>query len=149
MPKLKGVAFETAIIERYRRGKAQWKKPDRECTCWRIRPPSGRYHRSLVGTKVSAGTVSYLNKKVYVILKHGAIDRCKANYPYVYMDGIYLKRNWGGEYENVAILIAMAVNEEGYREVIGAAEGMKEDRQLLDFLRSLKQRGWKEHNYHR
>ena len=25
-------------------------------------------------------------------------------YPYVYVDGIYLRRNWGGEYENVAVL---------------------------------------------
>ncbi len=58
------------------------------------------------------------------------------------MDGIYLKRNWGGEYENVAILIAMAVNEDGYREVIGAAEGMKEDQaSWLEFLRNLKKRG--------
>ncbi len=49
-------------------------------------------------------------------------------YPYVYVDGIYLRRNWGGEYENVAILVAIAVNEGGYREVLGAAEGMKEDK---------------------
>ena len=35
------------------------------------------------------------------------------------MDGIYLWRNWGGEYENVAILVAIAVNEDGYREVLG------------------------------
>ena len=46
----------------------------------------------------------------------------------VYVDGIYLRRNWGGEYENVAILVAIAVNEDGYREVLGAAEGMKEDK---------------------
>ena len=38
--------------------------------------------------------------------------------PYVYVDGIYLRRNWGGEYENVAI--AIAVNQDGFREVIGA-----------------------------
>ena len=44
------------------------------------------------------------------------------------MDGIYLRRNWGGEYENVAILVAIAVNEDGFREVLGAAEGMKEDK---------------------
>lgn len=44
------------------------------------------------------------------------------------MDGIYLRRNWSGEYENVAILVAIAVNEDGYREVLGAAEGMKEDK---------------------
>jgi transposase, mutator family len=49
-------------------------------------------------------------------------------YPYVYVDGIYLRRNWGGEYENVAILVAIAVNRDGFREVIGAAEGMKEDK---------------------
>lgn len=44
------------------------------------------------------------------------------------MDGIYLRRNWGGEYENVAILVAIAVNEDGFREVLEAAEGMKEDK---------------------
>jgi transposase, mutator family len=40
--------------------------------------------------------------------------------PYVYVDGIYLRRNWGGEYENAAILVATAVNQDGFREVIGA-----------------------------
>ena len=49
-------------------------------------------------------------------------------YPYVYVDGIYLRRNWGGEYENVAILVAIAVNDDGFHEVLGAAEGMKEDK---------------------
>ena len=44
------------------------------------------------------------------------------------MDGIWLKRNWGGEYQNVSILVAIAVNEDGYREVLGADEGMKEDK---------------------
>lgn len=43
------------------------------------------------------------------------------------MDGISLRRNWGGEYENVAILVAIAVNEDGFREVLGATEGMKEE----------------------
>lgn len=58
------------------------------------------------------------------------------------MDGIYLKRNWGGEYENVSILVALAVNEDGFREVIGAAEGMKEDKESWRiFLTDLKERG--------
>ena len=63
-------------------------------------------------------------------------------YPYVYVDGIYLRRNWGGEYENVAILVAIAVNEDGYREVLGAAEGMKEDKaSWVNFFQWLKGRG--------
>ena len=63
-------------------------------------------------------------------------------YPYVYVDGIYLRRNWGGEYENVAILVAIAVNEDGYREVLGAAEGMKEDKaSWVSFFQWLRGRG--------
>ena len=31
-------------------------------------------------------------------------------------------------YENVAVLVAIAINEDGYCEVLGAAEGMKEDK---------------------
>ena len=58
------------------------------------------------------------------------------------MDGIYLRRNWGGEYENVAILAAIAVNEDGYREVLGAAEGMKEDKaSWVNFFQWLKGHG--------
>lgn len=53
----------------------------------------------------------------------------------MYVDGIYLRQNWGGEYENVAILVAIAVNEDGYREVLGAAEGMKEDKASWEELR--------------
>jgi transposase-like protein len=58
------------------------------------------------------------------------------------VDGIYLKRNWGGEFENVSILVAIGVNEDGYREVLGAAEGMKEDKQSwVNFLQWLRGRG--------
>lgn len=63
-------------------------------------------------------------------------------YPYVYVDGIYLRRKWGGEYENVAVLVAFAVNEDGYREVLGAAEGMKENKtSWVNFFKWLKSRG--------
>ncbi|MCL0149115.1 transposase, partial [Klebsiella pneumoniae] len=54
----------------------------------------------------------------------------------------YLRRNWGGEYENVAILVAIAVNEDGFREVLGAAEGMKEDKaSWVSFFQWLRGRG--------
>jgi transposase, mutator family len=97
---------------------------------------------ALWGTKVSPGTISNLNKKVYSHIEEWRSRRLQHEYPYVYLDGIYLKRNWGGEYENVAILVAMAVNEDGYREVIGTAEGMKEGKESWrSFLVSLKERG--------
>ncbi|MGI6514473.1 MAG: IS256 family transposase [Syntrophomonadales bacterium] len=143
VPKLKGIAFETAIIERYRRRESSIEEALIEMylagvSVRRVEDIT----EALWGTRVSAGTVSNLNKKVYEHIETWRNRPLKGKYPYVYVDGIYLKRSWGGEYENVAILIAMAVNDDGYREVIGAAEGMKEDiASWLEFLKSLKQRG--------
>ena len=57
---------------------------------------------------------SELNKKAYVNIEAWRNRPLQSGkYPYVYVDGIYLKRNWGGEYENVAVLVAIAVNEDG------------------------------------
>ena len=42
----------------------------------------------------------------------------------------------------MAVLVAIAVNEDGYREVLGAAEGMKEDKaSWVNFFQWLKGRG--------
>ena len=64
VPKLKGIPFETAIIERYRRrGILCGRGSNRDVSGRCFRPPCGGYHRSLMGTKVSPGTISNLNKK--------------------------------------------------------------------------------------
>ena len=68
---------------------------------------------------------------------------CGGRYPYVYVDGIYLRRNWGGEYPKMLLcLVAIAVNEDGFREVLGAAEGLKEDgANWVSFFQWLRGRG--------
>ena len=65
-------------------------------------------------TKVSPGTISNLNKKAYEHIEEWRCRPLTEEYPYVYVDGIYLKRSWGGEVQNVAVLVAIGVNEEGY-----------------------------------
>ena len=71
--------------------------------------------------------------------------RCRPlarEYPYACIDGIYLKRSWGGSYENVAVMVAIGVNEDGYREVVGCAEGFTESKECWRaFLSWLKSRG--------
>jgi len=65
-------------------------------------------------------------------------------FPYVYLDGISLKRSWGGEVRNVSVLVAVGVGRSGYRDVLGVAEGCKEDKESWGgFLRYLKARGLK------
>lgn len=143
VPRLRTLPFESAIIERYKRREISVEEAlvDMYLAGVSVRRVED-ITEALWGTRVSAGTVSKLNKKVYVKIEEWRKRPLLLSYPYVYLDGIYLKRNWGGSYENVAILVAMAVNEDGQREVIGAVEGMKEDTaSWKEFLKSLKERG--------
>ena len=144
VPRLKGISFETAIIERYRRRESSVEEALIEMylagvSVRRVEDIT----EALWGSKVSASTISELNKKAYVNIEAWRNRPLQGGkYPYVYVDGIYLKRNWGGEYENVAILVAIAVNKDGYREVLGAAEGMKEDKaSWVSFFQWLRGRG--------
>lgn len=101
---------------------------------------------ALWGVRTSASTVSSMAQKVY-----GQIESWRnrplsgsGGHAYVYLDGIWLKRSWGGEMKNVAVLIAIGVDADGYREVLGVSEGTKEDAESWrSFLRSLKERGLK------
>ena len=144
VPRLKGISFEAAIIERYRRRESSVEEALIEMylagvSVRRVEDIT----EALWGSKVSASTISELNKKAYVNIEAWRNRPLQGGkYPYVYVDGIYLKRNWGGEYENVAVLVAIAVNEDGYREVLGAAEGMKEDKaSWVSFFQWLRGRG--------
>lgn len=143
VPKLKGIQFETAIIERYRR---------RECSVEEaliemyLAGVSVRrvedITEALWGTKVSPGTISNLNKKAYEHIEEWRTGHLSGDYPYVYVDGVFLKRSRGGEVRNVSILVAIGVDHDGYREIIGAAEGMKEDKESWkNFFVDLKKRG--------
>ena len=108
-------SVEEALIEMYLAGVSVRRVEDITETLW--------------GSKVSPATISELNKKSYVRIEAWRNRPLQGGrYPYVYVDGIYLHRSWGGEYKNVAILVAIVVNEDGFREVLGSAEGMKEDK---------------------
>ena len=144
VPRRKGISFETAIIERYRRRESSVEEALIEMylagvSVRRVEDIT----EALWGSKVSASTISELNKKAYANIETWRNRPLQGGkYPYVYVDGIYLKRNWGGEYENVAVLVAIAVNKDGYREVLGAAEGMKEDKtSWVSFFQWLRGRG--------
>src|SRR5262245_8386477 len=83
---------------------------------------------ALWGTRVSPSTVSDLNKKIYGTIEAWRNRPIEGEHPYVYLDGIVLKRSWAGEVRNVSLLVAIGVNESGYREILGICEGAKEDK---------------------
>jgi transposase-like protein len=143
VPRLRSLPFETQIIERYKRRESSVEESLIEMylagvSVRRVEDIT----EALWGTKVSPSTVSELNQKVYKQLDAWRNKPISGGHPYVYIDGTYLKRSWGGEVKNVAILVAIGVAEDGYREVLGIAEGAKEDKaSWLGFLRHLKTRG--------
>lgn len=146
MPKLKGMRFTTAIIERYRRRETSVEEAMigmclAGVSTRRIEDVS----EILWGSSVSAATVSNLNEKAFEAVEEWRNRPLERAYPYACVDGIYLKRSWGGSYENVAVMVAIGVNDDGYREVIGAAEGLAESsecwREFLSWPRSRGLRG--------
>ena len=91
---------------------------------------------------VSAGTVSDLNKRAFASVEEWGTRPLTCEYPYVFVDGTYVKRSWGGAYESVAVLVAIGVNSDGFREVIGVAAGHKESEDSWrEFLLGQRERG--------
>jgi len=145
VPKLRKMTFETAIIQRYRRRESSVEEALIEMylagvSVRRVEDIT----QALWGTRVSPSTVSELNKKIYVKIEEWKNRPLINSYPYIFLDGVYLKKSWGGEVRNVAILVAIGVDSEGYRNVLGVVEGAKEDKESWSsFLRHLKNRGLK------
>ena len=68
----------------------------------------------------------------------------EGDWPYVWLDATYLKQRQGGRIISVAVIIAVAANTEGRREIIGLNVGLSEAAPFwIDFLRSLNKRGLK------
>lgn len=89
-------------------------------------------------------TLSDELKEVYEDIDSWRTRPLESEYPYVFMDGVWHKRSWGGPVENVSALVAIGVDSEGHREVIGVAEGMKEDGDSWEqFVRGMIERGLK------
>ncbi len=145
VPKLRRLPFETAIIERYRRREASVEEALVEMylagvSVRRVEDIT----EALWGTRVSSGTVSRLNQKIYRHIEAWRNREIVGEFPYVYLDGVILKRSWAGEVRNVSVLVAIGVGTDGFRQILGVAEGEKEDLEgWRGFLRHLKDRGLK------
>jgi putative transposase len=143
VPKLRQLPFESAIIQRYRRRETSVEEALVEMYLAGVSTRRVEdITEALWGTRVSSSTVSELNKKIYGQIHAWRNQPITGEYAYVYLDGIWLKRCWGGEVRNVAVLVAVGVNQEGFREVLGVMEGAKEDKESwVAYLRYLKERG--------
>lgn len=98
--------------------------------------------QSMGGTGVSRSQVSRLceeiDERVEAFLERPIDDE----WPYVWIDATYLKVRQGGRIVSVAVTLAVGVNTDGRREVLGMAIGASEAEPFwTEFLRGLVRRG--------
>ncbi|MBV8242212.1 MAG: IS256 family transposase [Hyphomicrobiales bacterium] len=97
---------------------------------------------ALCGHSFSASAISAVNKSLDEALHRFADRRLDEPFPYLIVDGRYEKVREGGIIASQAVLIAVAVDGEGRRQVLAVELANRESRSSWrDFLARLKERG--------
>ena len=98
----------------------------------------------LCGKKFSKSTVSALCKNLDPMVEAFRTRPLHCHYPFLMVDAIYVKVRENGRIQSRGLLIAIAVNEEGHREIIGFQLANSEsERSWGELFSSLKDPGLK------
>ena len=93
-------------------------------------------------TGISKSQVSRLCEEIDERVKAFLERPIEGEWPYLWIDATYVKCRQNGRVVSVAVCIAVAVNTDGRREVLGIHIGASEAETFwLEFLRTLKRRG--------
>ena len=143
IPKLKGEVFRSQVIERYRRREESVEEALMEMYMAGVSTRRvDDISQLLWGERMPPQTLSDKLKKVCEDIDEWRGRPLEGEYPYVFVDGVWRKRSWGGHVENVSVLVAIGINADGHREVIAVDEGMREDSASWEqFFRGMIERG--------
>jgi len=135
--------FSTEVFERYQRSEKALVSTLSEMY---IQGVSTRKVKAvteeLCGHAFSASTVSEINKKLDKELARFSSRRLEVDYPYLILDAKYEKVRVDGVIQSQAVLVAIGINWEGRREVLGVELANRESRSSWgDFLQGLRERG--------
>ena len=147
VPKLKGALFESAVIERYRRRESSVEEALREMYLAGVSTRRvDDISQLLWGERMPSQTLSDKLKKIYKEIDEWRKRPLESEYPYVFVDGVWHKRSWGGHVENVSVLAHALVDRDDLAPALRADadgdEGMREDAASWEqFFRSMIERG--------
>lgn len=141
---IKSDSYESAILDRYRKEKCSLEELLIEMYLSELSLRAVEdVSKKLWGSRISLSSISELVKQI-----SGSIEEWnKRNiggkfYPYVFLDEVLLRRNWLQDNDDITILIAVGIDEDGFRTALGAVIGEKDNpRKWLDFLSDLNNRG--------
>jgi putative transposase len=135
--------FSTEVFERYQRSEKALVSTLAEMYVQGVSTRKVKaITEELCGHAFSASTVSSINRKMDGELKQFANRALGTPYPYLVLDARYEKVRVGGVIRSQAVLVAIGVNWEGRREVLGVELADREStNSWRDFLNSLVRRG--------
>ena len=98
--------------------------------------------RAMGGTGVSKSQVSRLCEEIDARVKSFLDRPLEGDWPYLWLDATYLKVRRNHRIVSVAVIVAVGVNTDGRREVLGMDIGSSEAETFwVEFLRKLRRRG--------
>lgn len=135
--------FSTAVFERYQRAEKALVAAMAEMYFQGVSTRKVKaITEELCGYNVSPGTISNLVGKLDTALQAFAQRRLEEPYRYVILDARYERVRQDGVIQTQAVLLALGVDEDGRRQVLGVELAARESRSSWrEFLLGLKQRG--------
>jgi putative transposase len=135
--------FSTAIFERYQRSEKALVSALIEMYVQGVSTRKvGEVAKELCGHEFSASAVSRMNKTLDGELERFASRRLEVEYPYLVVDARYEKVRQDGVVRDCAVLVAVGINWDGRREILGVEQANRESASSWrDFLVGLKERG--------
>jgi len=119
MPRIRGVAYESAIIPRYKQRVHEVDTALMKIFLYGASTRlTGEALRPLLGDGVSAQTVSNITKSLDIEVKRFHNRRLEDKYLYLFLDGVMLKMKTGFGSKKKAILVAYGIRVDGKRELI-------------------------------
>ncbi len=141
--KMRNVSPETAIVRSNRRGEISMEETMLALyySAVSIRGVED-ISETLWGSRVSPSLVSELGQVVARRIETALHQAILGDYPYVMLDFLQVKQGCEGGFRFIHALLAVGVNAQGYREILGMMAGTEQNEpSWLMFLQQLKRRG--------
>lgn len=143
IPRDRNGHFSTELFERYQRSEKAFVSALAEMYVQGVSTRKvKRITEELCGHSFSASTISRINKDLDQVLSRFAERPLDEPYPYLILDARYEKVRLDGVIQSQAVLIAIGINWEGRRQVLGVALANRESgSSWKEFLQGLRARG--------
>jgi len=143
VPRHRDVPFKTSLFDDYQRNEQALICSMMEMVCQGVASRNVQnITEQLCGSTFSKSTISEICKKISIPVEAFQNRALNNSYPFVFVDAIYFKERSEGRKLSKAFMVALAVNQEGYKEILGFDVYDKESFDTWkSFLEDLKRRG--------